>query len=167
MIHEDQKVREFAAAFGEHMAVEHQASAMAGRVMGFLLVAQPAERTIDDLATGLQVSRGAISMATKDLLQLGLIEKTARPRDRRRYYCLKRNVWARLYLDQRANFRDHLEMAERGLALLKGKPVEAKQPLIEMAAFFRFVTEALPDFVAEWEKKSPKLIADLERRYAE
>ncbi|MDD5263708.1 MAG: MarR family transcriptional regulator [Candidatus Bipolaricaulis sp.] len=163
----DRKAREFAAAFGEHMAVEHQASAMAGRVMGLLLISQPAERAIDELAAELQVSRGAISMATKDLLQLGIIEKTARPRDRRRYYCLKKNLWARLYIDQRANFSDHLEMAERGLDLLKGQPLEAKRPLIEMAAFFRFVSEQMPGFVARWEKESPNLISDLERRYAE
>lgn len=161
------KVREFAAAFGEHMAVEHQASAMAGRVMGLLLISQPAERAIDELAAELQVSRGAISMATKDLLQLGIIEKTARPRDRRRYYCLRKNLWARLYIDQRANFSDHLEMAERGLDLLRGRPLEAKRPLIEMAAFFRFVSGQMPEFVARWEKESPHLISDLERRYAE
>ncbi len=106
-------------------------------------------------------------MATKDLLQLGIIEKTARPRDRRRYYCLKKNLWARLYLDQRTNFGDHLEMAERGLDLLKGQPLEAKRPLIEMAAFFRFVSGQMPEFIARWEKESPNLIADLERRYAE
>lgn len=165
MVRDDGKVREFAAAFGEHMAADHQSSAMAGRALGFLLVAQPAERTIDELAAGLQVSRGAISMAMKDLLQLGLIEKTTRPRDRRRYYCLRRNVWARLYLDQRANVRDHLEMAERGLDLLKDRPLEAKRPLIEMAAFFTFLSDVVPEFIDEWEKRSPKIIADLERRY--
>mgnify|MGYP001186479161 CR=1 FL=1 len=165
--HDERKVREFAAAFGEHMAADHQASAMAGRVLGILLVAQPAERTIDDLAAGLQVSRGAISMAMKDLLQLGLIEKTARPRDRRRYYCLRRNVWARLYLDQRANVRDHLEMAERGLDLLKGRPLDAKRPLIEMAAFFTFLRDVMPEYIDEWDKRSPKIIAELERRHRE
>ncbi len=162
----NRKVREFAAAFGEHMADEHQASAMAGRVMGLLLVSRPTERAIDELAAELQVSRGAISMATKDLLQLGIIEKTARPRDRRRYYSLKRNLWARLYIDQRTNFSDHLEMAERGLDLLQGKSLEAKRPLIEMAAFFRFVSEQMPEFIARWETRGPDLIAELERRYA-
>jgi hypothetical protein len=98
---------------------------------------------------------------------LGIIEKTARPRDRRRYYCLRKNLWARLYIDQRANFSDHLEMAERGLDLLRGQPLEAKRPLIEMAAFFRFVSGQMPEFVARWETESPKLISDLERRYAE
>jgi DNA-binding MarR family transcriptional regulator len=163
----DRKGREFAAAFGEHMAVEHQASAMAGRVMGLLLISQPPEGAIDDLAAKLQVSRGAISMATKDLLKLGIIEKTTRPRDRRRHYSLKRNLWARLYIDQRTNFGDHLEMAERGLDLLQGKPLEAKLPLIEMAAFFRFVSEQMPEFIARWETRGPDLIAELERRYSE
>jgi DNA-binding MarR family transcriptional regulator len=163
----DRKMREFAAAFGEHMAVEHQASAMAGRVMGLLLVLQPPEATIGDLAAELQVSRGAISMATKDLLQLGIIEKTTRPRDRRRYYSLKRNLWARLYMDQRANFSDHLEMAERGLDLLQGKPLDVKRPLIEMAAFFQFVREQMPVFIEQWENRGPELIAELEQRYGE
>ncbi|MEN6370306.1 MAG: MarR family transcriptional regulator [Thermotogota bacterium] len=163
----NRKAREFAAAFGEHMAVEHRSSAMAGRVMGLLLVSPSAERTIDDLATELQVSRGAISMAMKDLLQLGIIEKTTQPRDRRRYFSLKRNLWARLYLDQRANFSDHLEMAKRGLDLLRGQPLEAKRPLIEMAAFSQFIIEQMPEFIARWEKESPDLIADLERRHAE
>ena len=163
----DRKTWEYAAAFGEHMAVEHQASAMAGRVMGLLLILHPPEATIDDLAAELQVSRGAISMATKELLQLGIIEKATRPRDRRRYYSLKRNLWARLYIDQRANFSDHLDMAERGLALLQGKPLEVKRPLIEMAAFFRFVSEQMPEFIAQWETRSPQLIAEFERRYGE
>ncbi len=162
----DRKRREFAAAFGEHMAIEHQASAVAGRVIGFLLISQPPETTIDDLAAELQVSRGAISMAAKDLLQLGILEKTARPRDRRRYYSLRRNLWARLHLDQRANFSDHIEMAERGLDLLREKPLDAKRSLIEMAAFFRFVNGQMPEFIARWEKSGPALIAELEKRYA-
>lgn len=106
-------------------------------------------------------------MATKDLLHLGIVEKTARPRDRRHYYCLKPDLWARLYLERRDNFRDHLEMAERGLEMLKGQSLEAKRPLIEMAAFFRFVDDEMPEFVARWQKRSPELLVELEREHAE
>jgi DNA-binding transcriptional regulator GbsR (MarR family) len=159
-----QRKREFAALFGEHMALEHEASAMAGRVMGSLLVSHPGERTIDELTSDLGVSRGAISMATRDLLRLGMIEKTGKPRDRRHYYHLRPDLWARLYLERTDNLRDHIAMAERGLEILSGEPLEAKRPLMEMAVFFRFMMEEMPEIVARWRRRSPQMLAELEDR---
>jgi predicted transcriptional regulator len=45
----------------------YRVSPMAGRVVGYLLVCEPAWQRIDELATALQASRSAAALAVKDL----------------------------------------------------------------------------------------------------
>jgi len=150
---------------GIHMADEHSMSHMAGRVFGALLVSDSPEQSIDELATTLRASRGAISMATRELLRTRVVEKLGRAGERRHYYRLRPHLWSRMYLERTDNFQEHVLMAEQGLELLRDQSGETKERLLEMAAFFRFLLEVMPDIVERWKDRSPELMDELAARF--
>jgi DNA-binding transcriptional regulator GbsR (MarR family) len=58
---------------------------IAGRIFGFLfLQAEPC--SLDDMAAALGVSKASVSTDARRLEQLGLLERSGRPGDRRDYY---------------------------------------------------------------------------------
>jgi len=159
---EERRLR-FVERFGLHMAEEHSMPQMTGRVLGSLLLTRETNRSIDSLTEELRASRGAISMAIKDLTRLGLVEKVSRTGDRKFYYRLRPNLWAKLYLERLDNIEEHVRMAEEGLRLLADEPREKRERLLEMGAFFRFLLEMLPMAAEEWRRRGPRLIEELER----
>src|ERR687896_2334430 len=85
------------ARFVERMGLYTEAEGLpriAGRIFGFLLV-QPAACSLDDMATALGVSKASISTDTRRLEQLGFLERTSQPGDRRDYYTISRDVLPR------------------------------------------------------------------------
>ncbi len=124
---------------------------MAGRVLGALLVAEPAEQSADDLAATLRASRGSISTATRYLIQVGFVERVSKPGERRDFYRNKHGAWVGLTrrgVEQLGMFR---ELAERGLALLESGDPEAKLGLEEMRDFYAFAEREFPEVFARWE----------------
>lgn len=152
----------FADSVGAHMTEEHSMPHMAGRVMGALLISVPPERSIEELAQDLHASIGAMSMSTRELLRTKIIERVNRPGERRHYYRIRPDFWSKMYLERLDNVRAHMEMAEQGLALLTDEPPEMKERLVEMWAFFRYLTEILPEAADRWKDRRDALIEELE-----
>jgi len=154
----------FVERFGMHMADEHTMPNMTGRVLGSLLLTTETVRSIDSLTDELHASRGAISMAMKELTGLGLVEKVRRTGDRKFYYRLRPNLWSRMYLERPGNMEEHVRMAKEGLQLLADEPAEKRARLLEMGAFFQFLVEKLPQVAEEWNERAPDLMKALESK---
>ena len=60
---------------------------IAGRIFGYLLL-EKGERSLDEIAEALGVSRGSVSTDARRLAQMGLLERRSRPGDRRDYYMM-------------------------------------------------------------------------------
>lgn len=60
---------------------------IAGRVVGYLML-QPEPLSLDDIATGLGVSKASVSNDARYLARLGLVELITRRGDRRDYYAI-------------------------------------------------------------------------------
>ena len=158
-----QKRLGFIERFGLHMAEEHTLPQMTGRVFGSLLLSQEDVRSIDSLTEELRASRGAISMAIKDLTRQGLVEKVSRTGDRKFYYRLRADLWSKLYLERADNYEEHIRLAEEGLRLMADEPREKRERLLEMGAFFRLMTELVPRAAEEWRERGPELMDALDR----
>jgi predicted transcriptional regulator len=142
-------VEEFGILIGEFGL-----SRMVGRVLGALLVSDPPERSAEELAEALRASRGSISSATRTLVQMGLVERRARPGERRDYFRIKPGAWDELMhreLEALSTFR---QMAERGLLLMRSSNPEAKIGLQEMRDLYAFWERELPAILKQWEKRS-------------
>jgi DNA-binding transcriptional regulator GbsR (MarR family) len=87
---------------------------IAGRIFGYLLL-ENVERSLDEIAEALGVSRASVSTDARRLAQMGLLERRSRPGDRRDYYMMaasgaRRMIESRIQTIQR--FHDLLLSAQ-------------------------------------------------------
>lgn len=139
----------FADHVGRFYVRQHGFAPMVGRLLGYLLVCDPPEPTIDQLSDGLLASRSAITGAVKVLEGFHIVRRV-RPAgarvDRVRLDPVSQqpqNFSAAIHLEHAALFRE-------GLALLKGASDQRRGPLLEMAALAEFLSERLPRLQEEW-----------------
>jgi hypothetical protein len=144
----------FADRAGRFYGNAYNIPPVAGRLLGYLAVCEPAEQTINDLADALLASRSAITGAVKMLEPLHAVRRTRAAGER----------VDRVAIDPAAlepqGFRPepYLEMtalAREGLALAKDPPRRAI--LEEVAAMGEFLAERMPQLLAEWRAIRAKL----------
>lgn len=126
---------------------------MAGRILGWMLVAETPHHSLQELAEVLRASKGSISNMTRYLMQLDVIERVALPGHRRDYVQIKSGSWFFMphqWVETVTNVR---ELAERGLELLTDKDSDAKERLGEMLGLYAFLEEEFPALLERWEKK--------------
>lgn len=90
-------------------------SRIAGRILGHLLL-QAEACSLDQLAADLQVSKASVSVDARRLESLGLVERVGRAGDRRDYYQIASDMFARsleLKLESVRRFQDTLAAARR------------------------------------------------------
>jgi DNA-binding transcriptional regulator GbsR (MarR family) len=124
---------------------------MAGRILGWLLICEPAHQSMDQLAQVLQASKGSLSTMTRLLIQSGLIERVALPGERRDYFRLKPGAWPQLIKVQMQAMTGLHEMVERGLVLLQDRGPEVQQRLQEAHDLYAFLERELPALLVRWE----------------
>ena len=59
---------------------------MAGRMLGYLLIAEPEAQSVTDITAALKASKSSVSVMARLLVDNGLIERVASPVPRRDYY---------------------------------------------------------------------------------
>jgi DNA-binding transcriptional regulator GbsR (MarR family) len=129
---------------------------MSGRIFGGLLISNPPHQTHGELAEMLQASKGSISSMTRMLIQLGLIERTSLPGDRRDYFQIKPNAWSRLTQQRMAQITAFRQLAEQGLKLMEGEPLPLKTRLQEMHDMHAFLERELPLLDDRWALEQSK-----------
>lgn len=148
--------------FAEHAArlyARHRGfPPMAGRLLGYLAICDPAEQTIDDLAEALLASRSAITGAVKLLEPMRLLNRTRRAGERVDRISASlaalepQSFDSGLFSEQAALFRE-------GLALLPEDARARRAPLEEGVALAEFLDERLPQVAAEWRERRAALRA--------
>jgi predicted transcriptional regulator len=120
---------------------------IAGRIFGLLLLT-PGACSLDDLAETLGVSKASISTDARRLEQLGFLERTSRPGDRRDYYRASNDLVERslqIRLDALRKVRSLLAEAPRP----HGAP-EVAARLDDFERVHRYAEEAVGDVLARW-----------------
>jgi DNA-binding transcriptional regulator GbsR (MarR family) len=123
---------------------------MAGRMWGYLLICDPPEQTAADIAGALHASRGAISGTARLLAGPGLIRRSTRPGDRREYFSAPAEALDSMLASAGAIYRQMREIAERGLAAIAERPLEARARLQEFHDVMTFVEQEVPRVVGEF-----------------
>jgi DNA-binding transcriptional regulator GbsR (MarR family) len=123
----------------------------AGRVLGWLLLCDPPHQTMDDLVTALQISKSSVSTATRQLIQVGLIERVSLPGERRDFYRIGAGIWTRIMQAGVGQMTDLRQLAQRGLALLSQASPERRQRLQEMHDLYTFFEREMPLLLARWQ----------------
>lgn len=148
----------FADHAGRFYARRYGLPPMVGRLLGYLMVCEPANPTIAGLADDLLASRSAIAGAIKTLEAMRLVQRTRTAGERMDRVQIDINSPNATGLDP-GEYREVGELAREGLEMLAGAPLERRAVLSEMAAFSDFLVEQIPLFGQKWEERRAELVA--------
>jgi DNA-binding transcriptional regulator GbsR (MarR family) len=125
---------------------------MAGRLFGWLLVAEPPYQSPAELADVLQASKGSISTTVRLLQQSGFIERYVIPGSRHDYFRLPQDAIKKVIqhgLEQEIKmFR---VLAEQGLEMNKELPAKRKIWLKEMQSRYGYLEKNFPAIMTRYD----------------
>lgn len=134
---------------------------LAGRILGWLLVAEPPLQTLSKLAAGLGTTTGIIRLAAQPLLHLGIVEMVNPPGDENEYFRLSMAGWSRMVAHQLSEVAAFGALADHGLALLDEAAPERRERLLHVRNLYAALEQALPELLARWEHEQQHLEAGL------
>ena len=108
---------------------------IAGRILGWLMVCEPAEQTADEIAKAIGASRASLSTNLRLLTSVRMVGMVSRPGQRQRYYRIEEDAWEaaiRIKIASLASFR---HMAEDGIALFGADADRTKRLMLTRDAF--------------------------------
>lgn len=120
-----------------------------GRVMGLLLVSDPPERTAEEIAGALGVSRGSVSGATRSLVRLGIVERGRRPGEKKDYFRARAD-WSELVRQQAGTYATFRSLAERGLGVMEGASPRSRRALEEVRSLYGYLEREMPRLLERW-----------------
>ena len=126
---------------------------MAGRVVGWLLICDPPEQTFNQLAEALGASKGSISAATRFLVPGGMVQRLARPGERRDCYRVDPGAWIDLVRNQSRTYGEFQRLMDRGLDLMEGTPDERQARLRDLRDFYAWLDREMPAMLGRWERE--------------
>lgn len=125
---------------------------MAGLVLGWLLLAGDEAVSLEELAQQLGVSKASVSHATRLLVQLGVLRRTAKPGTRKAYFRISDDPWgAMLEMEKRAAL-EFAGFAREALEVLGNEPLRRSR-LAEMEEAFEVYLELLTAFQKRWKAR--------------
>jgi DNA-binding transcriptional regulator GbsR (MarR family) len=123
---------------------------MAGRMWGWLLIAEAPEQTAAEIADELHASRGSISGTARLLATSGLIRRSTRPGDRREYFSAPPEALDLLLSNAAAIYRQMRTISERGLQAIEDRPAASKVRLQEFHDVLGFIEREIPRVIAQY-----------------
>lgn len=91
---------------------------IAGRVLGWLMVCDPAEQSAAQIAEAVGASRASLTSSLRLLSSMGFLTWRTRPGERTVYYRLADDAWAIVVRQQIAGIAAFLEIARAGTELI-------------------------------------------------
>jgi len=122
------------------------------RVMTALLFTRRETMTAADLCEELRISSGAVSVAVKQLLPVGMIERVPAPGSRRDHYRFREHAWARLMSDQNTMLAVMGDAATEGIKVA-GRDSVAGRRLHEMRDFYAFFQRETATLIDRWRRQ--------------
>jgi hypothetical protein len=98
---------------------------IAGRILGWLTIAVPAEQTAAQIAAAIGASRASLVTNLRLLGSVGFLTQRTRPGERTVYYRVDEDAWARVVQRQIASLTSLGEILGDGLDLVAGSPEQA------------------------------------------
>lgn len=127
---------------------------MAGRIVGWLMICDPAEQSADDLARVLRASKGSISTATRLLVQAQLIDRVSLPGQRRDYFRMRPDGWVERMVSATASITAFRRLLERGLSAVGDDPAR-RDRLTGSHEFYTWLEREFPLFLRRWQRDHP------------
>jgi DNA-binding transcriptional regulator GbsR (MarR family) len=120
---------------------------VAGRLWAWLLVCEPPEQTVDQIAHAIGASRGAISGAVRMLEPSGLVLRTKRRADRREYWRTSPDAMIHSLQAKERQTRPSLEALDAILAALSDRSEESLARLREAQSLYALLVRTFPELI--------------------
>ena len=146
----DDKIWRFVDAIGVWTSKSYGLPQMTGRVLGWLLVCDPAEQTAAQLAEALDASKGSISGATGMLVRARLVDRLHVRGERADRFRIRPEAWDDQVRDQGAD--EARAVIAQGLEALAGEPAARRSRLEELDAFYAWWQSRMPALWDEWQE---------------
>jgi DNA-binding transcriptional regulator GbsR (MarR family) len=140
----------FADHVGRFYARRYAFPPMVGRVLGYLLVCDPAAQSIAELSEALLASRSAITGALDVLERLHALQRSRAAGERMDRVRLDFSSAEARGFDI-TEYQELGDLAREGLEVLKDASKERRADALEMAAFADFLVERTRTLQVEWE----------------
>ena len=115
-----------------------------GRVYGWLLICDPPQQSLTQLAEALSVSKASISTVARQLQEGGMVERLPSP-DRQHLYRVTAGGFTSVLETQLSLMRLGIEPAEFALSVLGEDRAEQRQRVEDFRDFCEFCTQAYRD----------------------
>lgn len=122
---------------------------IAGRLFGTLLLS-PEPRCLDDLAAELGVSKASVSTDCRRLHERGIVERVARPGDRRDFYQLAPDFFAQVVRQNARRWAAMHELVTGFAATAPGTSETVRERLAYVDALSSFLCERMDDALRAW-----------------
>jgi hypothetical protein len=139
----------FADHTGRFYARRFGMAPMVGRLLGYLMVCDPREQSIAELADALLASRSAIAGAVNAVENLGLIQRSRAAGERMDRVRADMSSSQAMGFDV-SEFTELADLAREGLRVLADAPPERRALLMELAAYADFLVDRMPLLEQEW-----------------
>lgn len=128
----------------------------AGRIWGWLHVCDPPRQTAQDLVEALHVSKGSVSMNTRLLESLGLLERVGVPMSRQGHYRLRDDGFEAILNMRIKGAKEARDLAEKGLRVLESAEPLRKNRLEQQRDFYAFMVTELELLLKHWQEHKGK-----------
>lgn len=127
-----------------------------GRIFAYLMIADPPEKSFEEIYQYLQMSKSAVSNGLNALLQHGLIDYITHTGDRKRYFHINTKGWMEQTKKQIEGQEQLQPLIKEVLKSRSNKYPEFNKALEEIIAFHDFMREEIKNAIKKWEKKHKK-----------
>jgi DNA-binding transcriptional regulator GbsR (MarR family) len=115
-----ERLMEWVERIASHLAATDGLPPVTGRILGWLMVCDPAEQSAGRIAEAIGASRGSMTPNLRQLTAVGFLEKVNRPGSRTALYRLTENAWQVVVDRQVAALAAFRAITSDGMALLGG-----------------------------------------------
>jgi DNA-binding transcriptional regulator GbsR (MarR family) len=122
---------------------------VAGRLWAWLLVCDPPDQTVEQIAHAIGASRGAISGAVRMLEPSGLIVRTKRRGDRREYWRTSADAMIHALEAKERQTRPSLQALDTVLTSLADRPEESLHRLREVRHVYGMLLDSFPAIITQ------------------
>ena len=120
-----------------------------GRVYGWLLICDPPQQSLTELATALSVSKASVSTVARQLQEGGMIERLPSA-SRQHHYRVRPGGFTSVLDTQLSRMRMGIDVAEFGLSLLDEDRKEQRERLEDFRDFCEFSAKDYRDQLMAW-----------------
>ena len=124
-----------------------------GRLMGWLLICDPAYQSAEELAEATGASKASVSTMVRLLQAASLVESMGVPGERRTFYRIRPGAWSEMMGSQVAKLAGLRRLAEEGLEVMAGEPEERRERLQGMRDLYAFFEAEFPALIERWNER--------------